>query len=84
MDVPGDNEVSRGLDIGDALSRGVRVPGDVKGERIWRPDRTISGPGLGEAVRGGDWKPFYEMMSDGSRVTAAYNRRRRCQWIRLE
>ena len=77
MDVSGDNEIARELDIGDTPNRGTQVLGGVVstdvGKRVWRFNRVISGLGMSEAVRDGDWKPFYEMMPGESKVTAAYD-----------
>ena len=75
--MPGDNEITRELDIGDALNRGTQVLGGVVstdvGERVFRFNSFISGLGLSEAVRDGDWKPLHEIMLGESKVIVAYD-----------
>ena len=71
VDAPGDNEITRVFDLCNALDRCMQVLGGVVstdvGELVCPFDRVVSSAGLSEAVCGGAWKPFYQMMLGGSK-----------------
>ena len=76
MDVLGDSGVTGGLNLGSPVNGAVQVlEGAISidvGEEVRWFDR-VSRAGLSEAVRGGDCKPFYEMMPGESKATITYD-----------